>query len=90
MIINLGLFNKSLLPFDAITLFFAVVIFVKNPSQKLLKHELCHVEQWKEDPFLFHFKYLLQFIVNLTVHGSWMEAYKGISYEVEARREALK
>jgi hypothetical protein len=88
MIIHLPLFDKKDTSFDAITLCFVIIVFVKNPSVKLLKHELTHSKQWKEDPFLFHFKYLLEFIVNLTACGNWMDAYRSISYEKEARGEA--
>ena len=88
MIIHLPLFDKKDTSFDAITLCFVIIVFVKSPSEKLISHELVHVRQWKEDPFLFHFKYLLEFIVNLTACGSWMDAYRGISYEQEARKAA--
>jgi hypothetical protein len=86
MIIHIPLFESKSVTFKAITLFCVIIIWTKTYSDRLRLHENEHVKQWKEDPFLFHFKYVLQFIVNFTVCGNWMEAYRAISYEVEARR----
>jgi hypothetical protein len=86
MIIHLPLFESKAVTFKAITLFCFVIIWTKTYSDKLKLHELEHVKQWKEDPILFYPKYVLEFIVNLTACGNWMEAYRGISYEVAARK----
>lgn len=88
MIIHLPIFNKKGLAFAAITLCFVIIVWVKNPSKKLIAHEKVHVRQWKEDPFFFYLKYVLQWIVNLTLGMSMYEAYRAISYEVDAREIA--
>ena len=86
MILHLPLFNKQTTSIDGITLFFVIIIWVKNPSQRFINHELCHISQIKAQPFSFYPRYFYQMIRNRINGMSWREAYRNISYEVEARK----
>ena len=59
---------------DAFTL--GPIIFIRpNHSEALYAHELIHVRQWWDDPYLFWFKYLYYFL---------RYGYKNNPYEIEA------
>jgi hypothetical protein len=90
MIIHIPLFNKESTSIDAITICFCILVWIKNPSITLLKHEQCHVEQWKKQPFTYHLKYFSEMIANKKENNTWRQAYLDISYEKEAREYAKK
>lgn len=53
------------------------IILVKDKSdERLIKHELRHVEQWRKERFTFHLKYFYY----LYRYGYWLNPY-----EVDAR-----
>ena len=55
----------------------------------LIAHELVHVRQFAElGPVRFVASYLSQYLRNLIRFRSHRAAYAGISFEIEARREA--
>jgi hypothetical protein len=55
-------------------------------SENLFKHESAHIRQkFKEGTVKFYFKYLFEFVRNLIKFRNWKEAYRGISYEIDAR-----
>lgn len=60
-------------------------------SERLFKHESEHVRQkTKEGTFIFYTKYVAKFIFNICRMFNWKEAYRAISYEVEAREAENK
>lgn len=90
MIIELPLFEKKDVKMYAVTLCFVVIIWVKNPQRLLKEHELCHVEQWKNQPMTFHFRYFFEMFSNKSRGMSWGDSYRSISYEVEAREKSKR
>jgi len=89
MFIHLPIFDKKTLKFDAITLGCFSIVLVKEPSERLLKHEQCHQEQFKDNPITFYPSYVFEFFLNLLDCEDWMEAYRNISYERKARDAEL-
>jgi hypothetical protein len=67
-------------------------IFLKKgheQKQQLLAHELVHVRQWRELGALrFLSRYLSEYVRGIVRLRKVHEAYRAISFEVEARREA--
>ena len=90
MIIRIPLFNKKDTSIDAITLCFVIIVWVKDPSDRLIKHEKRHVEQWKERPFTFHVRYFYEMFSNKLKGMTWRAAYESISFENEARDAETK
>jgi hypothetical protein len=86
--IHLPLFDKDFTGIDAITLGPAILCWVTKPSEKLIKHEQVHVEQWKRQPFTFHVRYFLELFRNKWKGLTWRESYLMISYEVQAREKS--
>jgi len=69
-----------------------LILFRGEATERLLKHELAHVQQILQlmhivgGPSMFYVKYLLEFIWNMLKYGfDWKQAYWNISFEVEAR-----
>ena len=54
-------------------------------TDRLMKHELEHVSQQKEEGIFFYPKYFIEYIKNLFKYRSHSKAYWYISYEIEAR-----
>jgi hypothetical protein len=88
MILHIPLFNKQTTPIDGITLFIFIFIWVKEPSKQLIIHEQQHAKQWLRQPFTFHFRYFYQLFRNRLKGMAWKDAYRHISYEVDARKVA--
>ena len=64
-------------PAAAVTLGNAIVVHPDVPlTARLLRHELAHVKQWRNDPLFFPLRYVLSHMK----HG-----YHDNPYEVEAR-----
>lgn len=64
-------------------------ILVTRDSEKLIWHEVAHVYQYAEEGFFkFLIKYGWEYVVGLVMTRSHDKAYRGISYEVEARAAA--
>lgn len=58
-------------------------------TSALLAHELVHVRQWHELGAVgFAVRYLAQFARGLVRHRRWRPAYRGNSFEAQARDEA--
>lgn len=66
-------------------------IFIKpnlapDHETRLLRHERVHVEQYREHGIVgFLARYLSEYFVNLIKYRSHNEAYRQISFEIEAR-----
>jgi hypothetical protein len=90
MHINLPLFYHRTTKIDGVTLCFLVITWVKSPRDMFLKHEAVHVDQWKKQPFTFHFRYFYKMMWNRWNGVSWWEAYRNISYEIEARDKSRR
>lgn len=62
------------------------VIFTKEECPKeLLKHELCHVYQIRNEGILkFYIKYLIGYLINLVKYRNHQKAYVNIKYERQA------
>ncbi len=67
-----------------------VVVLVRKgyqPTQQFRNHEATHIrQQWELAVALFFLWYALEFLVRLVQYGSWMQAYRNISFEREAYR----
>ncbi len=79
--------------FDGWTSPWGVVYFKWGEEQvkhtELWYHEQAHLEQMQRDGRIrFMIAYGAQFILNLLDCWDWWEAYRNISYEVEAREVA--
>ncbi len=62
-----------------------VLVSMKNPSRALLNHERIHVDQIKKVGFFkFYLTYLNEYLANRFKGLSHWDAYRKISYEVEA------
>ncbi len=76
---------------EAVTL--GPFIFVKKghePSQRLLRHEMVHVEQWKELWYVgFAVVYVWDWAVGLCKGYGLKNAYRSIRFEQEARAGQL-
>lgn len=60
-------------------------------SSTLIAHELVHVEQWqRHGPLRFLVWYLGDFVRQYRTRRSWMESYRAIDAEVEARRRTRR
>jgi len=84
----------KLLParFGALTTPWAIYVrdSKKNAFKPLIAHELVHVTQMQKLGALkFYCLYLAEFLVNLIKLKSWLEAYRAISFEKEARKKGL-
>jgi hypothetical protein len=88
MHISLSLFNKETTKIDGFVLCFLIITWTKNPSASFLRHESCHVSQFKKQPFSFYPKYFFELFRNKWRGMSWYEAYRAISFEVAAREYA--
>lgn len=88
MIIHLPIFDKQTTCIDAVTLGPVIIVWAKEPSDTLIRHEKEHSRQFRADPFLFYPKYFYEMIRNKLNGMSWREAYLSISYEVEAREKS--
>jgi hypothetical protein len=88
MHISLSLFNKETTKIDGFVLCFLIITWTKNPSASFLRHESCHVSQFKKQPFSFYPYYFFELIRNKLSGMSWYEAYRAISFEVAAREYA--
>lgn len=68
-----------------IVLFPFIFFADKNPNQILINHEMIHLQQIRRDGlFKFYFNYLKNYSINRLNKMSHFEAYRSISYEVEA------
>ncbi len=57
----------------------------QDPSDRLIGHELVHIEQWQRiGIFRFYASYLLQYVWNLLRFRNHDNAYREISFEREA------
>jgi len=78
--------------YDGMTIGFNIFLKAKirpDGSSPLLAHELVHVRQWAElGWFGFSHRYLRSFAAGLVKQRSWMDAYRSIEAEREARIEA--
>ena len=62
------------------------IFFKGNIHEKVLRHELVHVAQWKETLYIgFLFFYITDWIVGLLKHRNFYDAYRSIRMEREAR-----
>jgi hypothetical protein len=51
-----------------------------------MKHEKVHVRQQAQEGLLFYFKYILEWLWNIPKYNfDTQQAYRQISYEIEAR-----
>ena len=79
IIIRISLLKKC--RYSGITLYPFVII----AQESILKHELVHVEQIKENGFTkFYCMYLFYFVKNLIKYKNWHKAYFEIPFEKEA------
>lgn len=70
---------------DAMVIYPFVLFSNKNPSQTLINHEQIHLNQIKKDGVLkFYFNYFKEYFIGRMKGMSHQEAYRNISYEVEA------
>lgn len=78
----------KILRIGAITLYPFVLISSRSivTGQRLIKHEMAHVEQVRRDGWLyFYVRYLWEYARNLVYLRSHSDAYLQISYETQAR-----
>jgi hypothetical protein len=77
--------------FLGITLGRTIFLTTEEPTDgtsSLIAHELVHVEQFHDRGwFGFLTRYLADFARGVWTERSWMEAYRGVTAEVEARKE---
>ncbi|HUF49977.1 MAG TPA: DUF4157 domain-containing protein [Longimicrobiales bacterium] len=72
-----GWLTGSRAPAAAVTLGRTIVVHpAQELTDRLLRHELAHVEQWRREPLTFPLRYMWQQLR----HG-----YRGNAYEVAAR-----
>lgn len=88
MLIHIPIFDKNTTSIDAITIGPVIFMWIKNPNKRILLHELCHIRQWKRQPFTFHIRYFYEMFRNKLNGMTWREAYLNISYEKEARQRS--
>lgn len=70
---------------DGIVLYPFIFFASKDPDQILINHELIHVSQIRRDGLWhFYFNYLKEYAIHRFQKKSHLEAYRSISYEVEA------
>ena len=86
--IHLPLFDKDFTNIDAITLGPVIFCWIKEPNDKLIRHEEAHVEQWKQQPLTFHARYFWEMFRNKLKGLTWRQSYLMISYEVQAREKS--
>ena len=60
----------------------------EDTLKKTIIHEKTHIRQQEEDDIKFYFRYFYELVVNLIKYRSYWEAYRNISYEIEAFKEA--
>jgi hypothetical protein len=71
--------------YKAVMLFGFIFFREKNPSEDLVRHEEIHLMQYKKDGAIkFYSSYIYQYIKNLIRYKNHNDAYRNISYEVEA------
>lgn len=59
---------------------------IEKVSARLMKHEKVHVRQQAQEGLLFYFKYILEWLWNIPKYNfDTQQAYRQISYEIEAR-----
>lgn len=72
--------------FDAIAFPWAVYVRYLPISERLLKHETVHLQQWKRGWYVgFAFMYLFYFLKGLKRYRDADAAYFNHPYEIEAR-----
>lgn len=61
------------------------VFVLKDVTDRVIKHEEKHVQQFYADPILFYPKYLFYWVRNICRGMNLLTAYHEIPYEKEAR-----
>ena len=83
------LISKFLVPKGYTGLAVFPFVFLKNSRLKLdttlINHEKIHLRQQLELLFVFFYSvYVLEFIIRLIQYKNWKQAYRNISFELEA------
>lgn len=73
---------------NAIVLFKTVLFREKkeNVSKRLIRHERKHIEQQERLGLKFYYLYLKEYLSNRKKGMKHFEAYRNISFEIEARK----
>jgi hypothetical protein len=86
---KIKILKNSILPkilrVQGITIYPFIFLAMKDPSKKLLNHEMIHVKQVRKYGWLrFYLSYVVEFL-SYVIRGDTMDvAYNRISYEREA------